>query len=178
MGKITLILIGALGLVLFIIYATVKTKTTSIAEHAPFLEWMGKSVTLNRETTLFKEKLPAHENNKYPFVLLDSLHPAWESVAQQLESGDLEKIRIFPKGTSWKIEQAIQYTNGVSGFSQPVLFGTICYEGKEYNVGYPWGKMSITRYLDGIENCWHFHQAPWQETIDKAYYALPKAKIW
>ncbi|QIH31626.1 hypothetical protein [Sphingobacterium sp. DR205] len=178
MGIIALVIIGGIVLLVFIIFATVKTKSTSINKYEPFKEWIGKTVTLNKETVLFKDKVEMNHNSDYPYVLLDSLHPKWQYAEEQKAMGDLEEIIRFPEETILKFEKAIQYTNGVSGFSYPTIFGTLTSNGKEYKVGYQWGEMSIGKRFDKVEECWQFHQAPWQEEKDTTFYDLPTASLW
>lgn len=178
MGIIALVMIGGIVLLGFIIFTTVKTKSTSINKYEPFKEWVGKTVTLNKETALFKDKLNMKHNSDYPYVLLDSLHPKWQYIEEQKAIGDLEEITKFPAGTTIKFGEAIQYTNGVSGFSYPTIFGTITINEKEYKVGYQWGEMNMEKRFDKVEKCWQFHQSPWQQERDSAFYALPTATFW
>lgn len=178
MGIIALIVIGGIGLLVFMIFATVKTKSTSINRYEPFKEWIGKTVTLNKEVVLFKDKVEMNHNSDYPYRVLDHHHPQWQYIDEKKRIGDLEEITTFPAGTTWKFEKAIQYTNSVSGFSYPIMFGTIAIDGKEYKTGYQWGEMDVGKKFDKVEKCWQFHQAPWQEEKDTAYYALPTASLW
>lgn len=177
-GIIALVIIGGIVLFSFIIFATVKTKSTNINKYEPFKEWVGKTVILNKEATLFKDKVEMNPNRDYPYMLLDSLHPKWQYVEEQKAIGDLVEITRFPAGTTLKFEKAIQYTNGVSGFSYPTIFGTIISNGKEYKAGYQWGEINLGKSFDKEEKCWQFHQAPWQKGKDTAFYALPTATIW
>ncbi|MDX3917419.1 MULTISPECIES: hypothetical protein [Olivibacter] len=121
-----------------------------------------------------------NDNTDYPFILLDSLHPQWQYVEERKNMAvpDLEEIVTFPAGTKLRIEKAVQYTNGVSGSSYPTVFGSISTNGKSYKMGYQWGKIDIGKSFDKIEKCWHFHQAPWQQKTDTAFYALPIANFW
>ena len=178
MGIIGLVVLSAITFLVFIVYASVKTKSQSINGYEPFKEWVGKTVTLNEETTLFKDKLQMNHNRKYPYMLLDKLHPKWQYVDEQKATGDLEEIARFPAGTTLKFEKAIQYTNGVSGWSYPTIFGTIKTDGREYKTGYQWGEMDMGKKFDKIEKCWQFHQAPWQLEKDTGFYALPAASLW
>ncbi|SFO18195.1 hypothetical protein SAMN05421741_12436 [Paenimyroides ummariense] len=178
MSIIALVVIGGIGLLVFIIFTTVKTKSTSINEYEPFKEWVGKTVTLNKETALFKDKQKMNPNRDYSYMLLDSLHPKWQYLEEQKAIGDLVEITRFPEGTILKFEKAIQYTNGVSGFSYPTIFGSITSNGKEYKTGYQWGEMDMAKKFDKVEKCWQFHQAPWQKEKDTAFYALPTASLW
>lgn len=180
MGIIALVIVCGVGLLIAVIYATVRTKSASLNKHQPFENLIGETVTLHTETVLFVEKLGSYQNNQYPYILLYSLHPQWPYVNERLmmEKPDLEKITTFPAGTKLKVEKAVQYTTGVSGSSYPVVFGTITIGQKSYKIGYQWGEMSIEKHMDKIEKCWSFHQAPWQEQPDTAFYALPIAKIW
>ncbi len=178
MGIIALVVIGGIALLVFIIYATVKTKSTSINKYDPFKEWIGKTVTLKKETILFKDKLEMNYNNEYPYTLLDNEHPKWQYVSEQKRIGDLQEVTKFPVGTTLRLEKAIQYTNGVSGFCYPTMFGTITIDGKEYKTGYQWGEMDMGKKFDKVEKCWQFHQTPWQEEKDTAFYSLPTASLW
>ncbi|WP_163516999.1 hypothetical protein [Gelidibacter japonicus] len=178
MGIIAGVVIGGIGLFVFMLYATIKTKSTSLNKYEPYKEWLGKTVTLNKETVMFKERDYMVLNSKYPYTLLDSLHPNWQYLHDLEALGDVVKITSFPAGTQLALEKAIQYTNGVSGSSDPILFGTVNHNGKAYKVGYPWGKQDISKALDQIPESWKFHQAPWQTEQDTAYYALPRANWW
>lgn len=174
MGIIALVAIGGIGFLTFVIYATVKTKSTSLNKYEPFKEWVGKTVSLNKNTVLFKEKIRMNDNGNYPYVLLDDMHPKWQYVDELKIVGDLEEIARFPVGTMIKFDKAIQYTNGVSGSSYPTIFGTITANGQEYKTGYQWGE----RDLEQVEKCWQFHKAPWQEEQDTSFYSLPTATLW
>lgn len=136
MVMIALVIIGGISLLVLIIFATVKTKSTNISKYEPFKAWVGKTITLDKETALFKDKVEMNYNRDYPYVLLDSLHPKWEYVEEQKAIGDLEEIARFPAGTALTFEKAIQYTNGVSGFSYPTILVTITSNGKEYKADY------------------------------------------
>lgn len=162
---------------IFILYATTKTKSTSLNKYEPFKVWVDKTVTLNKETVLFKDKIPMNNNSDYPYMLLDSLHPKWQYVDERKNIGDLEEIATFPAGTVLKLEKAVQYTNGVSGFSYPTIFGTITMNGKTYKIGYQWGERDLNKVSEKIERQWYFHQAPWQSSVDTNYYTLPKANF-
>lgn len=177
MGIITLVIVIGIGLFIFVLYVTIKTKSTNISKYPPFQEWVNKTVTLNKETTVFEEKIKMNANRKYPYMLLDTLHPRWEYIREQEEIGDVTEIKVFPAGTKLILEKAIQYTNGVSGSSYPTIFGTINDGEKAYKVGYQWGEWDMSRSFSDPEP-WHFHQAPWQDEPDTAHYALPKATLW
>lgn len=176
-GIILLVIIGGIGLFIFVLYATIKTKSTNINKYPPFAEWIGKTVTLDKETVVFSEKIKMYPNGNYPYILLDSLHPRWQYIREQEKIGDLTEIRVFPARTKLTLETAIQYTNGVSGSSYPTIFGTINDGSKEYKIVYQWGKWDMSKSFSDPKP-WHFHQAPWQDEPDTAHYALPKAQWW
>lgn len=180
MGIIGLVCIGGLVLFGFLLYATIKTKTTNLNKYEPFNEWIGKTVILNKQTVLFKDKMYMNGNSDYPYALLDSMHPQWQYIEERknLSEPDLEEITTFPAGTELRLEKAIQYTNGVSGSSYPTIFGSIRYHGETHKIGYQWGTMDLGKRFDKVEKCWQFHQAPWQEKADTAFYALPTANFW
>lgn len=170
------VIAGGIALFIFFFYATIKTKSANVSRYPPFKEWIGKTVTLNRETVLCMEKDYLNVNRHYPYTLLDRLHPNWQCLEQQ--DPDIEKIRVLPIGTKFHIEKAVQYTNGVSGNSYPRIFGTISENGREYKISYQWGKRNLARDYDHIKECWYFHQAPWQVQTDSAFYYLPLAEWW
>lgn len=149
-GIVALVILAVLIGFIFILYATIKTKSTSLNKFEPYKQWIGKTVVLNKETVLFKESIPMIDNSDYPYVLLDSLHPRWRYVEEQKKMGDIEEIIGFPAGTQLRFDKAIQYTNGVSGSSYPTIFGTIIYNGKDYKVGYQWGERDITKAFEKI----------------------------
>ncbi len=178
MGIIALVIVGGIGLFIFFLYATIKTKSTSLNKYEPFSEWIGKTVVLHTETMLFKEQMRMNPNSKYPYTLADSLNPGWEYILALVENGSVTKIATLPAGTELSLERAVQYTNGVSGSSYPTIFGTLKSNGKEYKVGYQWGDLDLSKNHYKIEKSWKFHQAPWQAEQDTAFYALPKADFW
>ncbi|HWL00676.1 MAG TPA: hypothetical protein VNQ55_12040 [Parapedobacter sp.] len=180
MTIIVVAIVGGIGLFILLGYATIKTKSTGLDTYPPFSEWVGKTVTLHRQTTVFEERITAHTNGGYPYLLLDSLHPQWQYVEQRLSAADpdLVKVAVLPAGTSLTLKKALQYTNGVSGTSYPTFFGTISVDGAHYAIAYPWGERSLSRHFDGIDECWQFNAAPWQTAPDTAYYALPEARFW
>lgn len=173
-----MLIIGATGGLVFLIYATVKTKTTSLNHYEPFQEWIGQTVILKRDAVVFKEKLRSNENSRYPYTLLDSLHPQWRYVQELKTIGDLKEVGKLLAGSVLKLETAIQYTNGVSGSSYPTIFGTLTENGHTYKIGYQWGSRAIGKRVAETGKCWHFNQAPWQAVRDTSFYALPTAKLW
>lgn len=180
MGITATVIVGGLGIFILMLVFTLKTKTKNLRNYEPYKEWVGKTVELNRETVLFTDQGRSDDNSSYPYVLLDSLHPRWQDVEQhrKVPRMDLSEIRSFPAGTKLNIEEAIQYTTGVSGFSYPTVFGTVSIGKETYKIAYQWGTMSMSRSYDNVEKCWQFHQAPWQSKLDTAFYEVPKAKIW
>ncbi|WP_126973360.1 hypothetical protein [Gynurincola endophyticus] len=166
----------AISLVVFVLMFiyVIKTKSADISRYTPFSEWIGKTVILPVETVLFEDRDPF--NKKYPAILYDSLHPDWQQVEQRKQSATdaHHTIRIFPAGSRLTIEKAMIYTNGVSGFSTAMLFGTISDSSKNYPVSYKWGTYSAGRAFDQLKECWSFHQAPWQLQRDTSYYYLPE----
>ncbi|SEI04234.1 hypothetical protein SAMN02927937_02922 [Paenimyroides aquimaris] len=99
MGIVAIVILVVVIGFIFILYATIKTKSTSLNNYEPFKEWVGKTVTLNKETVLFKEKIRMNSNSSYPYMLLDSLHPQWRYVEEQKAIGDIEEIMNFPAGS-------------------------------------------------------------------------------
>src|SRR5690606_2470632 len=110
---IALVGIGGIVLFIFSLYFTIKTKTRSINKYQPFSEWVGETVTLDIETVIFEEKVKMNSNRKYPYTLLDSLHPNWQYRLDQERLGDVTRITDSPSRTKLQLERAIQHTNGV-----------------------------------------------------------------
>jgi len=178
MGIIVLIGTTAVLIFCFFLYATIRTKSTSLSQFSPFKEWMGKTVTMDKEIVLLREKVKQFEDKKYPYLLIDSLHPYWPYLDERMELGDYTLVEKLPAGVKFHIEKAVQFTGGVSGSSTPFVFGTISYNGKNYKIGYQWGTMDVARFMDKVKACWQFHLAPWQPQTDTAYYELPAAQWW
>ena len=177
---LALIIFGGIGLVLFVLYATVKTKSTNLKNYEPYKELIGKTLVLQKETYLFKDETSMIPNGDFPYTLMDDLHPRWAyfQEGKEISEVDITEVLRFPKGVVFHIEKAIQYTNGVSGSSNPTLFGTIDYRGKTYKISYPWGERNIDKAFRNVPKCWQFHQAPWQDAADTTWYALPTATVW
>lgn len=179
-GKIIGIIVFV-GIVLFILvlYQTIKTKSTSLNKYAPYKELIGKTVSLNNDIILFKYKNSSEVyNSNYPYFLIDSKDPVWISIPNFVELNEIETIFEISKGASLKIENAIQYSNGVSGSSTPFIFGKITHDGIDYKISFQWGEQSLSKKFDNIPESWYFYQAPWQTVVDTSFYYLPKAKIW
>ncbi len=175
-----LTIIGVVFIVVFAFsfYMSIKTKSTDISKHQPFQQYVNQTVTLQQEAVLYKELKPF--NNNYPYTIIDDMHPLWEyyqrlSISDQKE---LTKIKTFPAGTKINFQKAVNYANGVSGNSTPLIFGVILDGAKKHKVGYQWGEKSAMRFFDGVKKCWFFHQAVWQQQKDTSFYALPVAKWW
>ena len=177
---IALVIIVGIGFILFILYATVKTKSTSLKNYAPYKELIGKTLVLKKETYLFKDETTMIPNGDFPYTLLDDLHPRWAyfQEGKNIPEVDITEILTFPQGVEFHVEKAIQYTNGVSGSSTPTIFGIIEYQGKTYKISYLWGERDIDKAFRNVPECWQFHQAPWQDSADTTWYALPTANIW
>lgn len=171
---------GGIGFFIFIIYATVKTKSTGLNSCQPFKELIGKTVVLNKETYLFSDHENTTHNADFPYTLMDDLHPLWSyyQECKNLPHVDITEITSFPRGTKFQIKKAVQYTAGVSGASYPTLFGSIQHKGQLYKVSYQWGKQDFYKASNEAEKYWVFHQAPWQNTRDTASYVLPTANFW
>lgn len=162
----------------FVLYATIKTKSTGISRYSPYKEWMDKTVQLDQEAVLLTEKVRLFDDRTYPYLLLDSLHPDWPYLAERIKLGDYILVAKLPADAAFHIEKAVQYTGGVSGNSTPFVFGTVSYGGKSYKVGYQWGTMNIGKFMDKVKACWQFHRAPWQTETDTVFYELPEARWW
>lgn len=175
------ILLGGIlvvGLFIFILYITVKTKSTSLNNTAPFKELIGRPLTLNTTTWLIQ--VTPTRNKDFPYVLIDEGHENFQWFKDRMKSTPPEVVFVdsVPAGAGVIFEKATNYTNGVSGFSVACLFGTLTYHGKEYAIEYTWGKESISRRMEGRSNTWTFGWAPWQSKRDTHYYAIPDAQWW
>jgi len=175
-----ILLVGVLGLLMFgvILYATIKTKTSSLNKVAPFDKLIGQTVRLNREAYLMQE-IPAR-NDDYPFVLMDPEHEnfQWYIDRTVIDPPETVILDTIPAGTPITFEKAIVYTNGVSGHSTPCIFGRLVINGKDYRVEYSWGKLDLAKWFDQEKKSWKFWRAPWQEAPDTTYYEIPAAQWW
>ncbi|MFD2966504.1 hypothetical protein [Sphingobacterium bambusae] len=173
-------LIAGIALFVLMLYSSIKTKSTNISRYEPFRAYVGKTWVLQCETYLFQEDDSYVLSKKHPFTLMDREHEQWTYFQDRmaLDQSDVKLILKIPAGTEFTLREAVQYTNGVSGFSSPTVLGTISYDKKHYPVSYRWGTLDLAKSLGKVENCWKFQQAPWQETVDTAHYALPDAEWW
>ena len=180
MKIVALSVIGGIAAIIFILYVTVKTKTTGLNDYEPFKSLIGKTFTLQRDTYLFDDEDSFDKIPDFPFTLVDELHPQWSyyQEGKVLPQIKITEMMALPKGVTLTVEKAVQYTSGVSGYSYPTLFGTISYRGQTYKVVYHWGERDIDKSYENTDKYWTFCQAPWQERPDTSYYALPTAKFW
>ncbi|WP_418360823.1 hypothetical protein [Sphingobacterium detergens] len=100
----------------FFLYVTIKTKSTVISQYSPYKEWMGRTVILDKETVLLTEKVKRYDDKKYPYLLLDSLHPDWPYLAERIKLGDYKPVARFPAGVTLQIEKAVQFTGRLGQF--------------------------------------------------------------
>lgn len=173
-----LVVVAAIFLFCFMLYASVKTKSTSLNKITPFQEILNKPLTLVRDVELFIEEFPT--NDDFPHLITDRYQRNYQYLHERLtiEVPDARFIVKIPTGQQVVFSKATMYTNGVSGSSKPCLFGTIDYNGKKYKVEYQWGDQSIGRRFDKIPESWSFAMAPWQTKIDLTFYKLPIAQWW
>ncbi|WP_160366903.1 hypothetical protein [Sphingobacteruim zhuxiongii] len=177
--KIALLeIFGGISLFCFLLYMTVKTKSTSLQKEEPFQAILNKPQTLLRDVELFDEELST--NDDFPNIMTDQYQHNFTNLQGRLKipKPDVTYIAKIPAGQQVVFRKAIMYTNGVSGGSTPCLFGTIRYNDREYKVEYQWGDQSISRRSDNIPESWSFAMAPWQPAIDLTFYELPIAEWW
>ncbi len=173
-------LIVGIALFVLMLYGSIKTRSTNISRYAPFSTYIGQTWVLKEETHLFREDEIYVLDSKHPFTLLDRNHEQWAYFQDRvaLDAPDVKAIAKVPAGATLKLDKAMQYTNGVSGFSSPTVLGILSYNGQQYAVSYRWGTLDLAKSLGKVANCWKFQQAPWQEKVDTAHYALPDAEWW
>lgn len=173
------LIIGAL--ISFLIYATVKTKSTSLDQVAPFSSLIGETVVLQQDVDLLREvELKLYTHDAYPYLMTHLGHARYQQHQDRMANApsEIELVVRIPAGTEVTFEKAVNYTNGVSGFSYPSLFGTLSHEGKQYKVDYVWGEEMIGLNMKDKEETWRFAQAAWQDKVDENYYAVPKGNVW
>lgn len=155
----------------FYMFYQVKTKTISLDQNEPFNTWVGRTVTLNRETVLFRSNMNKFNNN-YPHELCDSLHPLWDYKNHESSTNPqrCEISAVFPAGTTLRIDKSEQYISGENIYT--FVSGTIESNGNTYNVVYHWGRIDRIKEFAKIKKHWFFHQAPWQNTVDTAFYEI------
>ncbi len=171
-------IIGGAGLFIFFLYATIKTKSTSLHQVAPFKQYINQTVITNQDIFLMTEKdVP---DGKFPYIVLDSAYAGfqWYVDRSKLSPPEVTLLDTIPAGSSITFTKAVNYTNGVSGLSKACLFGKITLQDKEYLIYYPWGKRSERMWLEGKYDQWEFRLAPWQTEKDTNYYTVPDAQYW
>jgi len=166
-------------LFVFALFQTCKTKSTSISKRDPFKEVIGKELIIKRPVRLFMPKDP--DKTDYPYAISDTNQVSWESYMSGLQANEPE-IKLsdsIKENAKVVFDKAVIYTNGVSGFSRPKLFGTLTStEGNTYKVEFCWGKYESGYPWKGSHQPYKFSIAPWQEVQDTAHYYLPSAQWW
>ncbi|ULT26806.1 hypothetical protein KUH03_08245 [Sphingobacterium sp. E70] len=67
----------------FVLYATIKTKSTVISQYSPYKEWMGRTVILDKETVLLTEKVKQFDDKNIPtccWTACTPIGPIWLNV--------------------------------------------------------------------------------------------------
>jgi len=93
-----LVVIGAIFLFCFMLYATVKTKSTSLSKITPFQEIINKPLTLVRDVELFVEEFPS--NDDFPNLITDRYQRNYQNLHERLtiEEPDAKFIVKIPAG--------------------------------------------------------------------------------
>lgn len=173
-------LVVLVGIVLFcfLLFLTIKTKSTSLVKKEPYSQVLNKPLTFLRDIYLIDYEYRMKDD--YPLLMLDPHHPSFRSYVDAFKEDPPQGIYVakIPAGQHVIFTNAVMYTNGVSGGSTPCLFGEINYQGTVYKVSYHWGDQSISRNFDHIPESWSFPMAPWQSKLDMKYYELPTAQWW
>lgn len=181
MIKFLLIGLGCLLVVFaFMLYVVLKTSSTDISKYAPFQAYVGRSVTLQRSATLFRQDDTFVENRAYPYSMVDTAHRQWQYFQDGMaqEKPEVSQVDTLPPGTTITIDKAMSYRSGVSGFSSTFVFGRVLVGDKTYYLSYRWGDIDLAKLLDKQDAYWTFDRAPWQMTADSSYYALPHVGFW
>ena len=149
------IIIGAfIVLLLFIglLYYTLCAKVTNVSDEEPYSGVINKKLCLVKDVFITKSReVDAYAN---PYLISEIQD---DSSARSLSG------YILPKGTAIKIYEANIYKNGVSGFAQAYVLGTVYIKelSKEVHFEYNWGQSHVTIYSEQ-DDYWTFPLAPWQ----------------
>lgn len=169
------------GFILFVfaIIQTVKTKSTNISKKAPYKEVLGKELVTKRPIRLFMEQTPTKK--EYPYAMSDTNQTFWKSYTAMLQADEpVIKLSDSVEANAKVIfDKAVMYTNGVSGSSNPRLFGTLTSaDGKTYKVEFLWGTYDYNYPWKVSQRGYLFELAPWQTVKDTTHYYLPNAEWW
>ena len=185
------IVIFVILLFILVLYLTVKTKTSDISKEQPFVTWVGKPLVLKTETFLVKEDKANYDNSKFPYLLTDATSYNYDDLVRRnqiridksepCDVCDITFLETFPAGTVVTFHKAVITIGGVSGSSSLIMYGTIEYNNKKYEVGYYWGRQDHSKQADtsgfGMKRYYKFSQAPWQAVIDTTSYLIKDAQF-
>lgn len=188
---ISSIIILVILLFILVLYLTVKTKTSDISKEKPFVEWVGKPLELKTETFLVKEDKANYDNSKFPYLLTDTTSYNYDDLVRRnqiridksepCDVCDITFLETFPAGTVITFHKAVITIGGVSGSSNLIMYGTVEYQNKKYDVGYYLGRQDHSKQADtsgfGMKRFYKFSQAPWQTVIDTTSYLIKDAQF-
>ncbi len=142
-----------------VLYLTLRTKTQIVSDQEPFSSFLNQNLSLERDVLL------VHNLEEFSF---EQIHKIEEKGANVYEG--VTVFKELEKGTSITFEDAKLFTNGTSGFTTCVLFGTVYLESQEIKFEYHWGDQQIS--LDkNDKGYWTFSKPIWKsQQFDKKYF--------
>ncbi len=153
LGVIVSIVIILVLLFVGLLYFTLKTKTKTVTEEAPYVSYMNTDLVLARDVILVKND-PAFVFEEALKLVEDDV-PLFDGVTQE---------HFLKAGSNIQLHDAKLFTNGVSGFTQSIVFGTVATEAGEFGFEYAWGDEHST-LSNEIPNYFTFDEPVW-EVVD------------
>ena len=168
-----------IGIVLFILmlYLTLKTKTTSLERITPYKESLKRELVTVRPVHIFELLEPTKSD--YTYAMSDT-NQYYFQVLESETGADIPLTKLkdsIPAGATIYFENAVNYTNGVSGSSTPRFFGTISYKEKKYPIEFVWGRYTYKSHPENLRPGFTMDLAPWNNSVDTTIYYLPRGSF-
>jgi hypothetical protein len=153
----------ALALFVGVFYYALKLKTTDLSDKTPYKEIL--NTTLNTKQPCFIAKNIEHYVRFNPYIILMDTTNI---------SKDITSIYKIPVGTVLNIKEVKAFKNGVSGFTDNMVLGSVYIAelNKEVDFEFSWGTNPTYGLYEKEENYDIYHLAPWQEE------AIPLKFFW
>jgi hypothetical protein len=154
-------LLAIFALFIFALYEALRTKKTVVSNKSPFVEIIGKKLTLKRDAFLAKNL----EEFSYEeiYYLSEDRKNIFEGV---------KIVAELKAGTEIVIKSATFLKNGTSGITRSNVVGSVYVDAlkKEINFEYEWGNFRYSLYEIDNDEYWTFPKAIWQEEQDYRKY--------
>lgn len=154
--SVLVVILAFIGL----LYFTLKTKTKNVTAVEPYTAFINQKLILERDVLLVKNR-DAYVFEK-PFLIVEMDDVLDEEITEK---------QLIKAGTPLTINKATLFTNGTSGGTTSVVFGSIATKNGEIEFEHVWGNEHSTLSVNE-PNYFTFPKPIWESEnnlIDKRY---------